>query len=47
MLYGLGAFGEAGVDEALRIIHSELDLSMAFCGKTDVRQIDRSIILSR
>jgi L-lactate dehydrogenase (cytochrome) len=45
MLYGLGAFGEAGVDEALRIIHTELDLSMAFCGKTDVRQIDRSIIL--
>ena len=34
MLYGLGAMGEAGVTKALQIIHSELDLTMAFCGRT-------------
>jgi L-lactate dehydrogenase (cytochrome) len=45
MLYGLGAMGEEGVDHALRIIRNELDLSMAFCGRTDIRQVDRSILL--
>jgi L-lactate dehydrogenase (cytochrome) len=44
MLYGLGAMGEAGVDHALRIIHRELDLSMAFCGRTDINTVDRSIL---
>lgn len=45
MLYGLGAMGEAGVRLALEIIHKELDLTMAFCGKTDIRTVDRSILL--
>jgi len=45
MLYGLGAMGEAGVDKALAIIRNELDLSMAFCGRTDIRQVDRGILL--
>ena len=45
MLYGLGAMGEPGVDEALRIIQRELDLSMAFCGRTDIRQVDTGILL--
>jgi L-lactate dehydrogenase (cytochrome) len=45
MLYGLGAMGEAGVDHALRIIHNELDLSMAFCGRTDINTVDQSILL--
>ncbi len=44
-LYGLGAMGEAGVTKALEIIHKELDLTMAFCGRTKVAQIDRSILL--
>ena len=44
-LYGLGAMGEAGVDKALQIIHRELDLSMAFCGRTQIAQVDRSILL--
>ena len=35
-LYGLGAMGEAGVTKALEIIHKELDLTMAFCGHTDI-----------
>ncbi|SFZ74303.1 alpha-hydroxy acid oxidase [Chitinimonas taiwanensis] len=44
-LYGLGALGEAGVTRALEIIQRELDLSMAFCGHTDIRQVDQRILL--
>jgi len=44
-LYGLGAMGEEGVSKALEIIHKELDLSMAFCGRTQMAQVDRSILL--
>jgi L-lactate dehydrogenase (cytochrome) len=45
MLYGLGAMGEAGVNKALEIIHKELDLTMAFCGRTSMKDVDRSILL--
>ena len=45
MLYGLGAMGEAGVTKALEIIHKELDLTMAFCGRTQIAQVDRTILL--
>jgi L-lactate dehydrogenase (cytochrome) len=45
MLYGLGAMGEAGVSKALEIIHNELSLSMAFCGRTQIDQVDSSILL--
>ncbi|MBN9341643.1 MAG: alpha-hydroxy-acid oxidizing protein [Comamonadaceae bacterium] len=45
MVYGLGAFGEAGVTKALQILHKELDVSMAFCGRTDIRTVDRSILV--
>ncbi|MDO9403980.1 MAG: alpha-hydroxy acid oxidase [Polaromonas sp.] len=45
MLYGLGAMGEAGVTRALEIIHRELDLTMAFCGRTRVDEVDRGILL--
>jgi L-lactate dehydrogenase (cytochrome) len=44
-LYGLGAMGEAGVARCLEIIRNELDLTMAFCGLRDVRQVDRNILL--
>lgn len=44
-LYGLGAFGEAGVTRALQIIQKELDITMAFCGHTDIHHVDRSILL--
>ncbi len=44
-LYGLGAMGGEGVTKALEIIHKELDVTMAFCGKTDIKQVDRSIML--
>ena len=45
MLYGLGAMGQAGVAKALEIIHKEFDLTMAFCGRTQVAQVDTSILL--
>lgn len=44
-LYGLGAMGEAGVDKVLEIIHKELDLTMAFCGHTNIETVDKSILL--
>ena len=37
-LYGLGADGERGVTTALEIIRKELDITMALCGKRDIRQ---------
>ncbi len=46
-LYGLGAMGEAGVTRALEIIQRELDLTMAFCGYTDLNQVDRSVLIGR
>jgi L-lactate dehydrogenase (cytochrome) len=45
MAYGLGALGEAGVTQALEILHKELDLTMAFCGHTDIKTVDQSILL--
>ena len=45
MVYGLGAMGEAGVTRALEIIHKELDVTMAFCGHTDIQTVDRGILL--
>lgn len=44
-LYGLGAMGQAGVAKALQLIHNELDLSMAFCGLTDIEKVDKRILL--
>lgn len=44
-VYGLGAMGEAGVTKALELIHKELEVSMAFCGHTDVTKVDRDILM--
>ena len=44
-LYGLGAMGEAGVTKALEILAKELEITMAFCGHTDIRTVDRGILL--
>jgi L-lactate dehydrogenase (cytochrome) len=44
-LYGLGAMGEQGVTTCLEIIRKELDVTMALCGRTDIRKIDRSILV--
>jgi len=44
-LYGLGAMGEAGVAKTLEIIATEMDLTLALCGYTDVQKIDHKILL--
>lgn len=44
-LYGLGAMGEHGVLETLRIIRNELDISMGLCGVRDVRNLSRDTII--
>ena len=45
MAYSLGAAGEAGVSKALQIIHKELDVTMAFCGHTQISTVDQGILL--
>jgi L-lactate dehydrogenase (cytochrome) len=44
-LYALGAYGQEGVTKMLQTIHKELDLTMAFCGRTDINTVDKSILL--
>jgi L-lactate dehydrogenase (cytochrome) len=44
-LYGLGAMGQPGVEKALQIIHNELNLTMAFCGRTQMDTVEKSILL--
>jgi L-lactate dehydrogenase (cytochrome) len=44
-VYGLGAMGQDGVTKALQCIHKELDVSMAFCGHTDINTVDRDILM--
>jgi L-lactate dehydrogenase (cytochrome) len=46
-LYGLGAMGEAGVTKCLELLRNELDLTMAFCGKRDIREVGQDILLAR
>jgi L-lactate dehydrogenase (cytochrome) len=46
-LYALGAMGEAGVTKMLEIVHKELDLTMAFCGYTDINKVDAGILLPK
>ena len=45
MVYGLGAMGEEGVTKALQILHKELDVTMAFCGHTQLTQVGRDILV--
>ncbi|WP_210876799.1 alpha-hydroxy acid oxidase [Roseovarius autotrophicus] len=44
-VYGLGALGEAGVTRALELIRDELDKSMGLCGRRDVHDLDRDMLL--
>lgn len=43
--YGLGAMGQEGVTKSLEIIHKELDLTMALCGRQSVEDLDRDVLL--
>ena len=44
-LYGLGAGGRAGVTQVLEILHKELDLTMALCGRSNLSEVDGSILI--
>jgi L-lactate dehydrogenase (cytochrome) len=44
-LYGLGAYGQAGVTKALEILKDEVSVAMALTGVTDVAKVPRDIIL--
>lgn len=46
-VYGVGAYGRAGVTKALEILREELDVAMALTGVTDVSNIPRDVILRR
>jgi L-lactate dehydrogenase (cytochrome) len=45
-LYGLGAMGEAGVTKCLELLQAELDVSMALCGRSNLAEVDRSILVA-
>jgi len=44
-IHGLGAMGEQGVTTALEVIQKELDITMALCGRRDVKDLDRDVLL--
>ena len=46
MLWGLGAFGQAGVDRVLEILQGELKLVMGNCGTQGVADISRAYVSS-
>ena len=43
-IYGLGAMGEAGVTTSLKLLANELDLTMAFCGLRDIKDVTSNVI---
>ena len=45
-LWGLGAFGQAGVDRVLEIMQGELKLAMGNCGTATVADINRAYVTS-
>lgn len=46
-LWGLGAFGQAGVERVLWMLKAELKLAMALAGKPALASIDRSLVRTR
>lgn len=43
-LYGLGAAGREGVAQSIEIMRKELDLTMAMCGITNIREVTSDIL---
>lgn len=43
-LYGMGAAGERGVDQVLRIYRAGLERTMALTGRTSIAEIDRDLV---
>jgi len=44
MLWGLGAFGQAGVERVLEILQGELKLVMGNCGAHTVHDINKDFV---
>ena len=44
-IYGLGAYGEAGVTRALEILYNEMDITMAFTGHRNIQTVTRDILV--
>lgn len=44
-IHGLGAMGEEGVTAALSVIQREMDITMALCGRRDIHDVNRDILL--
>ena len=44
-IHGLGALGEDGVTAALNVIQKEMDITMALCGRRDIHDVNRDILL--
>jgi isopentenyl diphosphate isomerase/L-lactate dehydrogenase-like FMN-dependent dehydrogenase len=44
VLWGLGAFGQAGIEKVYQLMESELALAMGLCGKASIKQIDKSLV---
>jgi isopentenyl diphosphate isomerase/L-lactate dehydrogenase-like FMN-dependent dehydrogenase len=43
-LWGLGAYGEAGVQRVIELTRTELALAMGLCGKPNLASVDSSIL---
>jgi isopentenyl diphosphate isomerase/L-lactate dehydrogenase-like FMN-dependent dehydrogenase len=43
-LWGLGAFGQAGVQRVMEMLQTELALAMGLSGKPNLASIDRSLV---
>jgi isopentenyl diphosphate isomerase/L-lactate dehydrogenase-like FMN-dependent dehydrogenase len=43
-VWGLAAYGAAGVQRVLEMLQTELARNMALCGKPDLKSLDRSLI---
>jgi L-lactate dehydrogenase (cytochrome) len=46
-IYGLGAAGEPGVTKAIDLIRKEFDVTMGLCGVTQVKDIDRRVLVEK
>ncbi len=44
-LYGLGAYGQDGVRRVLEILYKAMDVTMALCGRKNLSQVDRGILV--
>jgi isopentenyl diphosphate isomerase/L-lactate dehydrogenase-like FMN-dependent dehydrogenase len=43
-LWGLGAYGQAGVARVMELLQSELALAMGLAGKPNIASIDKSLL---